>query len=139
MTLRRMRMAPAFSETSGRWQYPARLPRTDAGSASPSCSALAVRGHRSGTGYDRDRTCKEVPSLRSPRGRYLSSRMGNTDACVMNPAREVVVIGLLTDASEIGGECAAFQLVAMFHGMAGHTTARLKEFLAMSCITGFLF
>ena len=59
-------------------------------------------------------------------------------ARVMNPAREVVVIGLLTDASEIGGECAAFQLV-MFHGMAGHTTARLKEFLATSCITGFLF
>ena len=56
-------------------------PEPGAGSASPSCSALAVRGRRWGTGCGRDRTGREGPSWRNPRDRYLSFRTDSRDAC----------------------------------------------------------
>ena len=47
-------------------------------------------------------------------------------ASIVNPAHEVVVVVLLTDASEICGESAALKLVAFADGVTRETAARLE-------------
>src|SRR5215472_18304290 len=53
-------------------------------------------------------------------------------ASIVDPANQIVVIGLLANAREIGGKRATLHLIAFADGMAGEAATRFKQFLAMS-------
>src|SRR5207302_11077796 len=59
-------------------------------------------------------------------------------AGVVNPTNQVIVIGLLADATEIGRECSALQLIAFADGVAGETAARFEQFFSVSGIAEFV-
>src|SRR5207302_3073035 len=59
-------------------------------------------------------------------------------AGVVNPTNQVIVIGLLADASEIGRECSALQLIAFADGVAGETAARFEQFFSVSGVAEFV-
>src|SRR5439155_5350882 len=55
-------------------------------------------------------------------------------ADVVDPANKVIVIGLLTDANEIGRKSSALQLIAYADGVAGEAAARFEQFFSVSGI-----
>src|SRR6266571_2397849 len=59
-------------------------------------------------------------------------------AGVVDPAHEVVVVILLTDASEIGRKGSALQLVAFADGVAGEAAARFEQILSVSGVAGLV-
>src|SRR5438445_2234288 len=59
-------------------------------------------------------------------------------ARVVDPTNQVIVIGLLADATEIGRECSALQLIAFADGVAGETAARFEQFFTVNGIAEFV-
>ena len=59
-------------------------------------------------------------------------------AGVVDPTNQVIVIGLLADASEIGRESSALQLIAFADGVAGEAAARFEQFFSVSGIAEFV-
>src|SRR5215472_15716518 len=57
-------------------------------------------------------------------------------AGVVDPAHEVIVIGLFADAREVRRESAALHLVAFADGVAREATARFKQLFTVSCVSG---
>src|SRR2546423_1940629 len=56
---------------------------------------------------------------------------GPAFARVVDPAHDVIVIGLLTDLRKVRGECAAKSLVFFADRMASHTATRFEQFFAV--------
>src|SRR5438552_359462 len=52
-------------------------------------------------------------------------------ARVVDPTNQVIVIGLLADATEIGRESSALQLIAFADGVAGEAAARFEQFFSV--------
>src|SRR5581483_2021904 len=59
-------------------------------------------------------------------------------ASVVDPAHEVVVVGLLADAGQVRRKGAALHVAAFSDGVAGETAAGFEEFLAMFSVARLL-
>src|ERR1035437_7697265 len=57
---------------------------------------------------------------------------------IVHPAHQVIVVGLLAFAAQVGAEGAALFGRAFAHGVAGHATAGLEGFLAARRVAGLL-
>src|SRR5450759_4022901 len=57
---------------------------------------------------------------------------------IVYPAHQVIVVGLLAFAAQVGGESAALFGRIFSHGVAGHATAGLEGFLASRRVAGLL-
>src|SRR6266849_10343257 len=60
-------------------------------------------------------------------------------ASVVDPAHQIIVVGLLSFAGKVGGKLSALHLLTLADGMTSKTAARLKELFAPHGIAHLVF